>query len=59
MGTGVGTGVGAGVGVGSAVGRNPVSLMVPCHRVVGAGGRLTGYAAGLPIKSFLLHLESR
>ena len=45
--------------VGSAVGRNPVSLIVPCHRVMGAGGRLTGYAAGLPTKSFLLHLESR
>ena len=45
--------------VGSAVGHNPVSLIVPCHRVVGLGGRLTGYASGLPNKSYLLHLESR
>ena len=43
--------------VGGAVGRNPVSILVPCHRVVGAGGRLTGYAGGLDRKSFLLHLE--
>lgn len=45
--------------VGSAVGHNPVSLIIPCHRVVGAGGRLTGYASGLPNKSYLLNLESR
>lgn len=43
--------------VGGAVGRNPVSLIVPCHRVVGAGGRLTGYAGGLPLKSALLDWE--
>ena len=43
--------------VGAAVGRNPVSLIVPCHRVVGAGGRLTGYAAGLARKARLLELE--
>ena len=43
--------------VGSAVGRNPVSLIVPCHRVVGAGGRLTGYAGGLDRKARLLALE--
>lgn len=44
--------------VGGAVGRNPVSLIVPCHRVVGAGGRLTGYAGGLPLKAALLDWES-
>ncbi|MCR4824556.1 MAG: methylated-DNA--[protein]-cysteine S-methyltransferase [Bacteroidales bacterium] len=43
--------------VGGAVGRNPVSLIVPCHRVVGAGGRLTGYAGGLDRKARLLQLE--
>ena len=43
--------------VGSAVGRNPISVFIPCHRVIGASGSLTGFAAGLPIKSFLLQLE--
>ena len=43
--------------VGSAVGRNPVSIIVPCHRVVGHDGALTGYAAGLPRKEALLRLE--
>lgn len=43
--------------VGRAVGLNPVSLIVPCHRVVGAGGRLTGYAGGLARKARLLELE--
>ncbi|MBE5807048.1 MAG: methylated-DNA--[protein]-cysteine S-methyltransferase [Clostridiales bacterium] len=43
--------------VGGAVGRNPVSLIVPCHRVVGADGRLTGYAGGLERKTYLLRLE--
>ncbi|MBR1488903.1 MAG: MGMT family protein, partial [Bacteroidales bacterium] len=43
--------------IGGAVGRNPVSLIVPCHRVVGAGGRLTGYAGGLDRKTRLLQLE--
>ena len=43
--------------VGSAVGRNPVSLLIPCHRVVGAGGALTGYAGGLDRKRALLFLE--
>jgi methylated-DNA-[protein]-cysteine S-methyltransferase len=43
--------------VGAAVGRNPVSIFVPCHRVLGAGGALTGYAGGLARKTALLHLE--
>mgnify|MGYP001239157325 CR=1 FL=1 len=43
--------------VGAAVGRNPVSLVVPCHRVLGAGGALTGYAGGLERKRALLALE--
>ena len=43
--------------VGGAVGRNPVSILVPCHRVVGAAGRLTGYAGGLERKRWLLEWE--
>ena len=43
--------------VGSAVGRNPVSIIVPCHRVVGTDGNLTGYAGGVERKRFLLNLE--
>jgi methylated-DNA-[protein]-cysteine S-methyltransferase len=43
--------------VGAAVGRNPLSVVVPCHRVVGSGGSLTGYAGGLARKSALLKLE--
>ena len=43
--------------VGSAVGRNPVSIIVPCHRVVGADGNLTGYAGGVERKLQLLQLE--
>ena len=43
--------------VGGAVGRNPISLIIPCHRVVGADGRLTGYAGGLEKKLWLLELE--
>jgi methylated-DNA-[protein]-cysteine S-methyltransferase len=43
--------------VGSAVGRNPISVIVPCHRVVGKDGKLTGYAGGLERKRFLLDLE--
>lgn len=43
--------------VGSAVGRNPVSIIVPCHRILGAGGQLTGYAGGLWRKQALLQLE--
>ena len=43
--------------VGAAVGRNPVSVIVPCHRVMGANGALTGYAGGLDRKTALLTLE--
>jgi methylated-DNA-[protein]-cysteine S-methyltransferase len=45
--------------VGQAVGRNPLSVIVPCHRVVGKDGQLTGYAGGLSRKRFLLDLEQR
>ncbi|OLT28994.1 cysteine methyltransferase [Nocardiopsis sp. CNR-923] len=44
--------------VGMANGRNPISIIVPCHRVIGADGSLTGYAGGLERKRFLLALES-
>jgi methylated-DNA-[protein]-cysteine S-methyltransferase len=43
--------------VGAAVGRNPLSIVVPCHRVLGSGGALTGYAGGLERKTALLKLE--
>ena len=45
--------------VGAANGRNPVPIVVPCHRVIGAGGSLTGFGGGLPMKRFLLDLEAR
>jgi methylated-DNA-[protein]-cysteine S-methyltransferase len=44
--------------VGAAIGRNPLSIIVPCHRVIGSNGQLTGYAGGLPRKIALLELES-
>ena len=44
--------------VGGAVGHNPLLIFIPCHRVVGVDGSLTGYAAGLENKRFLLNLES-
>lgn len=44
--------------VGAANGQNPISIIVPCHRVVGADGGLTGYAGGLERKAFLLELET-
>ncbi|MHC1710134.1 MAG: methylated-DNA--[protein]-cysteine S-methyltransferase [Methanomassiliicoccales archaeon] len=43
--------------VGQACNRNPISILIPCHRVVGAGGKLTGYAGGLDLKERLLRLE--
>ncbi|MGE0473198.1 MAG: methylated-DNA--[protein]-cysteine S-methyltransferase [Nitrospirales bacterium] len=43
--------------VGAANGQNPVSILVPCHRVIGANGKLVGYGGGLPIKQALLELE--
>jgi methylated-DNA-[protein]-cysteine S-methyltransferase len=43
--------------VGAANGRNPIPIIVPCHRVVGSDGRLTGFAGGLPTKRALLELE--
>ena len=43
--------------VGGAVGRNPISILIPCHRVIGADGSLTGYAGGLDKKEYLLGLE--
>ena len=43
--------------VGAAIGRNPISVMVPCHRVIGASGKLTGFAGGLKTKAQLLALE--
>jgi methylated-DNA-[protein]-cysteine S-methyltransferase len=45
--------------VGTAIGRNPISLIVPCHRVIGTSGSLTGYAGGLDRKRWLLTHESR
>lgn len=45
--------------VGLANGQNPVSIIVPCHRVIGASGKLTGYGGGLPRKQWLLAHESR
>jgi methylated-DNA-[protein]-cysteine S-methyltransferase len=43
--------------VGAAVGRNPLTIIVPCHRVVGRNGKLTGYAGGLARKRYLLDLQ--
>ena len=43
--------------VGQAVGRNPLTILVPCHRVMGKDGQLTGYASGLDRKRWLLHHE--
>jgi len=44
--------------VGAANGRNPISIVTPCHRVIGANGALTGFAGGLEVKEFLLALEN-
>ena len=45
--------------VGQAVGRNPIAIIIPCHRCVGAGGRLTGYAYGVDRKAWLLEHEQK
>lgn len=45
--------------VGAANGKNPISIVVPCHRVIGANGKLTGFAGGLPTKEYLLNLEQK
>ena len=45
--------------VGMANNRNPIPIMIPCHRVIGADGSLTGYGGGLPIKVYLLSLEKK
>lgn len=44
--------------VGGAVGHNPISIIIPCHRVIGTNGSLTGYAGGLDKKEYLLKLEN-
>ena len=44
--------------VGAANGRNPISIFIPCHRVIGSDGKLTGYLGGLPLKRQLLQLEA-
>ncbi len=49
---------GAARAVGTANGRNPIAIVIPCHRVVAAGGRLGGYGGGLPLKRRLLALEA-
>ncbi|WP_349975297.1 methylated-DNA--[protein]-cysteine S-methyltransferase [Pseudomonas sp. WHRI 8519] len=45
--------------VGAANGRNPISIIAPCHRVIGASGSLTGFAGGIPTKQYLLALEGQ
>lgn len=45
--------------VGAAIGRNPISIAIPCHRVIGSNGALTGYAGGLQAKAYLLGIEGR
>jgi len=54
----IGMAPGASRAVGMANGANPIAIIVPCHRVIGANGKLVGYAAGLPRKRFLLRHES-
>jgi methylated-DNA-[protein]-cysteine S-methyltransferase len=49
---------GASRAVGAANGRNPISIVTPCHRVIGASGKLTGFAGGLDAKAYLLALEA-
>ncbi|MFT5543944.1 MAG: methylated-DNA-[protein]-cysteine S-methyltransferase [Glaciecola sp.] len=45
--------------VGAANGKNPIPIVIPCHRIIGSNGKLTGYAGGLPRKTYLLTLESK
>ena len=45
--------------VGGAVGSNPISIIIPCHRVIGSNGKLTGYAGGLDRKKYMLDLEAK
>ena len=45
--------------VGAANGANPIPIVIPCHRVIGSNGKLTGFGGGLPTKELLLKLESR
>ena len=45
--------------VGTANNRNPIAIIVPCHRVIGVNGKLTGYASGLDVKEYLLKLEEK
>ena len=44
---------------GTAVGRNPISILIPCHRVIGKNGTLTGYAGGISKKELLLRIEKQ
>jgi len=55
----IGEDISASRAVGIANGQNPLPIVVPCHRVIGADGSLTGFGGGLPIKQFLLDLETR
>ena len=55
----IGKSKGASQAVGKAVGNNPIGVIVPCHRVVGKNGKLTGFAWGLDRKAFLLELEQK
>ena len=50
--------IGSARAVGGAIGHNPISIIIPCHRIVGSDGKLTGYAGGLDKKAFLLKLEA-
>ena len=45
--------------VGGAIGKNPISIIIPCHRVIASSGKLTGFAGGLTNKKYLLDLESK
>lgn len=45
--------------VGGANNRNPISIIIPCHRIIGANGKLVGYGGGLEVKEYLLNLEKR